>query len=55
MKDVLRAAERRFGVHDPVLEKKRTKKRPKSPFVLKRLKAAWKGQLAFSRLSSIQP
>ena len=42
MKDVLRAAERRLGVHDPVLAEKRTKKRPKGPFVLKRLKAAWK-------------
>jgi hypothetical protein len=47
MKDVLRAAERRLGVHDPVLAEKRTKKRPKGPFVLKRLEAAWKGQLAF--------
>src|SRR4051794_20155347 len=49
MKDVLRAAEGRLGVHDPVLAEKRTKKRPKGPFVLKRLKAAWKGQLAFSK------
>ncbi len=27
MKDVLRAAERRFGIHDPILAEERTKKR----------------------------
>jgi hypothetical protein len=42
MKDVLRATERRFGVHDPVLAEKRTKKGTERPFLLKRLKAAWK-------------
>ena len=40
MKNVLRSAERRFGVHDPVLTEERTKKGTESPFVLKRLKAA---------------
>jgi len=40
LKNVLRSAERRFGVHDPVLPEERTKKGTEGPFVLKRLKAA---------------
>ena len=53
VKDVPRATERRFSVHDPVLAEERAKKRAEGPFVLKRLKAAGKSQLSFSK-SSLQ-
>ena len=49
MKDVLRAAEWRFGVYDPVLAEERTKKRAEYRFLSKRLKTARKGQLAFPK------
>src|SRR3954453_1088581 len=42
MKNVLRAAERRFGIHDPILTEKRTKEGAERRFLRKRLKTAWK-------------
>src|SRR4051812_23017073 len=42
MKNVLRAAERRFGIHDPILTEKRTKEGAECRFLRKRLKTAWK-------------
>lgn len=47
MKNVLRTAERRFGVHDPVLAKERAKKRMEGRLLRKRLKSTWKGQMPF--------
>jgi hypothetical protein len=43
MKNVLRAAERRFGIHDPIFTEKRTKEGKECRFLRKRLKTAWKG------------
>ena len=54
MKNVLWTAERRFGVHDPVLAKERAKKKMECSFLRKRLKTAGKDQLAFPK-SSLQP
>ena len=42
MKSMLRAAERRFGIHDPILTEKRTKEGAECRFLRKRLKTAWK-------------
>ena len=46
MKNVLRATERRFGIHDPILTEERTKEGAECRFLRKRLKTAWKGELS---------
>ena len=45
MENVLRTAERRFGVYDPVLKEQRTKERTESTFVCERSKRSWERQL----------
>jgi len=42
MKNMPRAAERRFGVNDPVVAEERTKKGTEYPFLRKWLKVSWK-------------
>lgn len=42
MKNVLRTAEWRFGIHDPILTEKRTKEGAECRFLRKRLKTTWK-------------
>src|SRR6185312_7275309 len=45
MKNVLRSAEGRFGVHDPVLSEEGSKKATEGRLLRERLETAWKGQL----------
>jgi hypothetical protein len=51
MKNVLRAAEGRFGVHDPILTEQRPEKGTEGRLPRKGLKIAWKSQLPFSKRS----
>ena len=56
MKNVLRAAERRLGVHDPVLAEERTKKRTECPFRSQAAEDCREKPTVFSeKLSSTQP
>ena len=56
MKNVLRAAERRLGVHDPVLAEERAKKRTECPFLAQAAEVCPERPTVFSeRLSSAQP
>ena len=49
MKNVLRAAEGRLGVHDPILAEEGSKKGTKGRLFCKGLQIAWKGQLLFRK------
>jgi hypothetical protein len=55
-KDVLRATERRFSVHDPILAEERAKKRAEGRFVLNQAEGCReKPTVFFEKLTSIQP
>src|SRR3954449_11419837 len=49
MENVLRAAERRLGVHDPILAEQGSKKGAKDRLVRKGLETAGKSQLVFAK------